>query len=244
MKKALALFGLAALGLLAYRQATAAPMQAAPTEQGASNEWEWLTYTAPVSNWWDQLTPAAFAQLEAEAAPQVQAIEQAEQVMQADRNVRAFLTAIAMAEGTEREADPYRVCYGYKHTLSSFADHPAITGEWRGERLSDAHCRGAGLSPGCVSTAAGRYQIIRPTWATIKARLKLPDFSPESQDLACIALIQGRGALADVQAGRFAQAVEKCRKEWASLPGANYGQGERTLPWLQARYAQAGGVLA
>lgn len=242
MKKAALLLGVAALGLLAYRQAAAAPVQA-PTEQGA-DDWAWLDLTAPVSNWWDQITPVAFAQIEAENAGNFQAVEQVEQGMQEQRNIDAFLTAIAMAEGTDREIEPYRVCFGYKHTIASFADHPAITGEWRGEKLSDAHCRGAGLKPGCVSTAAGRYQIIRPTWARLKVQERLPDFSPASQDAACIALIRGRGALDDVKAGRFAQAIDKCRKEWASLPGAGYGQGERSLPWLQAQYAQAGGIVA
>lgn len=160
-----------------------------------------------------------------------------------DRNTRAFLDMISVSEGTNK-GDSYRVCYGYRHTLQSFADHPAITGEWSGERLSDSMCRGAGLNPGCVSTAAGRYQIIRPTWVSCKRALGLVDFSPESQDRAAIYLIDKRGALADVKAGRVADAIEKCRKEWASLPGAGYGQGERQLSALVDAYENAGGVVA
>lgn len=160
-----------------------------------------------------------------------------------DSNTRAFLDMIATSEGTAK-GDGYRICYGYKHTLQSFSDHPAITGEWMGERLPDSMCRGAGLNPGCVSTAAGRYQIIRPTWVTCKRALGLVDFSPESQDRAAIYLIRQRGALEDVQAGRVAVAIEKCRKEWASLPGAGYGQGERKLADLVAAFESSGGVLA
>ena len=161
-----------------------------------------------------------------------------------ESNVTAFLDLIAYAEGTAGRGDGYRICYGYRHTIRNLSDHPAITGEWRGEKLSDALCKGAGLAPGCVSTAAGRYQLIRPTWAACKRALGLPDFSPDSQDQAAIYLIRQRGAIDDVRAGRVAEAVDKCRREWASLPGAGYGQGERKLSQLVAAFQDAGGVLA
>lgn len=161
-----------------------------------------------------------------------------------ESNVSAFLDLIAYAEGTAGRGDGYRICYGYRHTIKNLSDHPAITGEWKGEKLSDALCKGAGLKPGCVSTAAGRYQLIRPTWAACKRALGLSDFSPTSQDAAAVYLIRQRGAIEDVRAGRVAEAVEKCRREWASLPGAGYGQGERKLSQLVAAFQDAGGVLA
>lgn len=161
------------------------------------------------------------------------------------QNVQAFLSLIAYSEGTTaRGGDSYRVCYGYSHTIQSMADHPAVTGEWRGLPLSDAMCKGAGMRPGCVSTAAGRYQMIRPTWLTCKRALGLPDFSPDSQDRAALYLITKRGALDDVKAGRIAAAIDKCRAEWASLPGAGYGQPERRLSALLAAYSDAGGVVS
>lgn len=167
-----------------------------------------------------------------------------EQLPQPSANVPAFLAMIRKSEGTAGQSDPWAVCFGYKHTIQNFADHPAITGEWRGEPLSAAMCAGAGLGPGCVSTAAGAYQIIKPTWLNVKKKLGLPDFSPASQDAAAIELIRQRGGLGFVESGQFSQAVNACRKEWASLTGAGYGQGERSLPWLQARFIEAGGVLA
>lgn len=168
---------------------------------------------------------------------------QAEQAMSND-NVGAFLAMIASAEGTDRGADPYRVCYGYRHTIVSMADHPAVTGEWKGEKLPDAMCRGAGLAPGCVSTAAGRYQLIKPTWLSCKRALGLTDFSPASQDAAAVYLIRQRGALDHVKAGRIGEAVTACRREWASLPGAGYAQPERRLAGLLDAFTAAGGVLA
>jgi muramidase (phage lysozyme) len=149
-------------------------------------------------------------------------------------NERAFLRTIIAAEGTDKEADPYRVVFGYGHTLQDLSEHPAVTGEWRG----------AAFGNGRWSTAAGAFQIIKPTWLGVRDRLSLPDFTPASQDAAALELIRKRGALADVRAGRFVSAVNKVRKEWASMPGAGYGQGERTIEWVAAKYQQAGGQFA
>lgn len=160
--------------------------------------------------------------------------------MKAQANMVAFLAAIRYGEGTARP-DGYSVLFGGK-TFSSFADHPALLG-WAGGKLSDAICKGAGKPSGCVSTAAGAYQIIKPTWLGLKSKLGLTDFSPESQDAAAIELIRVRGALADVQAGRIADAVRKCAKEWASLPSAGYGQREVTLNNFINNFEKHGGVI-
>lgn len=162
----------------------------------------------------------------------------------ASRNIAAFLTVLQQAEGTAGRGDPYRVCYGYSHTISDMSDHPAVTGEWRGQVLSDSMCALAGFGPGCVSSAAGAYQIIKGTWLGLRNALGLPDFSPASQDAAAVELIRRRGALEDVKAGRFAQAVTKCRNEWASLPGNYAKQGQRSIGQLAEWFTNAGGVYA
>lgn len=162
----------------------------------------------------------------------------------AANNLAAFLAAIRRAEGTASAVDPYRVCFGYSHTIADLSDHPAITGEWVGQRLPDAMCQRAGFGPGCVSSAAGAYQLIKGTWRQVRDALGLADFSPLSQDMAAIELIRRRGALADAQGGRFAAAVRKCRNEWASLPGNYAGQGQRSMDQLAAWYAGAGGSFA
>ncbi len=157
-----------------------------------------------------------------------------------DTNTRAFLSMIAAAEGTDLRSDPYRVCFGYRHTIQSFTDHPAVTREWTGESIAHLGSQYAGM----VSTAAGRYQIIRATWLSARRALGLADFSPMNQDAAACWLIRNRGAMGDVQAGRIEAAIGKCKAEWASLPGAGYGQPERKLSTLLAKYETAGGVLA
>jgi muramidase (phage lysozyme) len=144
------------------------------------------------------------------------------------KNVSAFLQTIRVSEGTSG-SDGYSILVGGGH-FDSFADHP--------RRLVYI------ASIGTNSSAAGAYQILRRTWDGVAAKLSLPDFSPASQDRAAVELIRERGALADVRAGRFADAVTKCRKEWASLPGAGYGQRENSLASLQGAYVNAGGNLA
>lgn len=145
-----------------------------------------------------------------------------------NQNEQAFLWAIRVSEGTSGP-DGYRTLVGGS-LFSSMADHPRV--------LIDLP------NLGIKSSAAGAYQIIRRTWDGVAGKLGLTDFSKESQDAAALELIRQRGALADVRAGQFAVAIDKCKKEWASLPGAGYGQHENTLARLQSAYTTAGGYLA
>lgn len=148
-------------------------------------------------------------------------------------NQRAFLNMIAWSEGTDdgRHATKF---HGYDvvvggSLITCFDHHP--------RKLVQ-------LSPTLRSTAAGRYQFIWPTWKALVGLLNLPDFSPHSQDLACLELLRECGALPFIGNGQFAQAVEKARKIWASLPGAGYGQRENKLASLQAVYQRSGGTVA
>lgn len=145
-----------------------------------------------------------------------------------NRNLRAFLRAIRFAEGTAG-ADGYRMHFGGS-LFASFADHPrrAITARLGGREIT--------------STAAGAYQFLERTWDDVRG--SLPDFSPASQDMAAARLIRRRGALGDVYAGRFAEAVRKCAREWASLPGSPYGQPTKTLDALAGVYLSNGGFYA
>jgi muramidase (phage lysozyme) len=141
------------------------------------------------------------------------------------KNLSAFLLMIQYAEGTIGP-NAYRMMYGGQ-LLNDYSRHPnkAITRN------------------GITSTAAGAYQFLYSTWAGLQKDLKLPDFSPSSQNRGAIELIKRRGALEDVFAGRFTLAIYKCRKEWASLPGAGYGQQERSMKSLALVYVKAGGNL-
>ena len=141
-------------------------------------------------------------------------------------NVQAFLRVIRAGE-TSQEDVAYRMMFG-GGLFEGFEHHPNIVNQ----------------AAGLKSTAAGAYQFLYSTWQGLVAKYNFPDFSPYSQDCGAIALIAGRGALDDVQAGRFDEAVLKCNKEWASLPGSPYGQPTRTLSSLREVYVSYGGTLA
>lgn len=128
-------------------------------------------------------------------------------------NVRAALDTIAKAEGVKFG---YYTMYG-NTKITSLKEHPnrAIT-KW-----------------GITSTAAGRYQFLFKTWTAIAKRLKLDSFSPENQDIAALYLIDEKGAISDIKKGDPVSAFYKIRKIWASLPGAGYGQGERTETYIK-----------
>ena len=47
-----------------------------------------------------------------------------------------------------------------------------------------------------------------------------------------------------VQAGQFAEAIERCHDIWASLPGSRSGQPQATLATLTQFYTSNGGGFA
>lgn len=144
-----------------------------------------------------------------------------------NQNLRAFLDMIAASEGTRGHGDDgYNVIVG-GDLFTGYADHP--------RKLVVLNNRGL------KSTAAGRYQVLARYWDVYRLLLKLPDFSPASQDAVASQMIREQGAMSDVLAGRFSMAVYKCRRIWASLPGAGYGQHENELADLRAIYVGAGG---
>lgn len=146
-----------------------------------------------------------------------------------NENRKAFLDMIAFSEGTKGHGDDgYNVLVGGK-LFVGYEDHP--------RKLIV-------LSPKLKSTAAGRYQLLSKYFDFYKEKLKLSDFSPASQDAIAIQQIRECRALDDVDVGRFNAAVYKCRKIWASLPGAGYGQHENKLEDLRKVYADAGGAFA
>jgi muramidase (phage lysozyme) len=146
----------------------------------------------------------------------------------ASENVRAFLQVIRAGE-TSHQQDAYRTIVGGGR-FDSFADHPRQLVEVK--------------SLGVRSTAAGAYQFLSRTWDECAKALELPDFTPASQDLAAVFLIRRRRALVDAMAGRLQDAIAKCCREWASLPGSPYGQPTRTLRQAIDTFRAFGGVLA
>lgn len=146
-------------------------------------------------------------------------------------NLKAFLDMLAVSEGTVKFGDQhgYNVIVGGT-LFSDYSDHPRVK----------VHLPRLGI----YSTAAGRYQVLARYFDAYKAQLKLPDFSPASQDAIALQQIAERRATEAIIAGDFDTAVARCRNIWASLPGAGYGQHEHNLGFLRGEFVKAGGVLA
>lgn len=152
--------------------------------------------------------------------------------MDKNTQLRAFLDLIAYSEGTDNGRQPtnnhgYDVIVGGK-LFYDYSKHPGVYVK---------------LNPRLTSSAAGRYQILEKFAKHYMKQLKLPDFSPDSQDKIAIQLIKECKALDDIYAGRIHSAVYKCRSRWASLPGAGYGQHEQKIEKLIAVFKEAGGVV-
>lgn len=160
-----------------------------------------------------------------------------------DPNVQAFLRVIRAGESSQ-DVTAYWWLYGStvaKPILATgLADHPRVKTY---EKYDGQFIKNGELD---YTTAAGAYQIVASTWdSTIQTALRLPDFSPESQDLAAVYLLLFRKALDHVLAGRFEQACIACRQEWVSMPGANVGdQPTKSAASALAVFRKYGGKLS
>ena len=155
-------------------------------------------------------------------------------IYRANHNVSAFLHAIRLGEGTTGE-EGYRTLVGGE-LFDDFTWHPF-------DRPNDPRPLVWLPRYGVYSSAAGAYQIIRPTWRNLVRLYSFPDFTPDMQDRAAIALIDGRRALDEVIAGDVEKAIFYCRMEWASLPGSPYGQRTENVDRVIAEYEKWGGIV-
>lgn len=143
-------------------------------------------------------------------------------------NVRAFLHAIRLGEGTSDDKGYLRIVGG--DHFDHFLDHPRAPRWIRRYKV--------------WSTAAGAYQIIAKTWDGLCRQYQFEDFSPQCQDEAAVALIAEKRALRHVKAGRIEQAIALLGGVWASLPGSNAGQRIEPMQDVLAEYVKHGGVIA
>lgn len=145
-------------------------------------------------------------------------------------NVQAFLQTIRWSEGTS-EADGYNYLFGSSpHNTLRFSNY-------------SKHPNNLQTHNGISSTAAGAYQILFKTWQIIQNLLKLPDFSPHSQDIAAIDLISGQDSLMLIVNGHFTEAIQRCSTIWASFPGNDYNQPEHKIAALKAVYTANKGIV-
>jgi muramidase (phage lysozyme) len=149
-------------------------------------------------------------------------------------NVIPFLDMIAQSEiGAQMLADSddgYNVLVGSTPdnilTFDSYAKHPDVF-----NKVLD-------------SSAAGRYQIVYLYWPYYQKLLKLPDFSPLSQDRYAIQQLDECRALPFLGNGNLAGAIACTAHLWASFPGNRAHQHQHAFDWLQDAFTTAGGHLS
>jgi muramidase (phage lysozyme) len=149
----------------------------------------------------------------------------------ADRNVGAFLKAIAEAEGggydfkygavKGKRNDPWR--------FSDFSTHP-----------------GPGF--GGSTTAAGMYQITIATWRQHAGKMGLTDFTPLTQDLIAVEILRSLRVIEKIKGGDIAGAIGPAANTWAALPmGPGLGNASPPQPFVKYEvffhtYQAAGGT--
>lgn len=122
---------------------------------------------------------------------------------------RRALDIIAASENAD-----YNTTFG-GGTFDDFSRHPNIQRKFK---QKDGKTSSSG--------AAGRYQFLKGTWNDLQEKLGLKDFSPRSQDIGALALLDqargsgGKSALELALEGNYQGMVEKAGNIWASFPSA------------------------
>ncbi|WP_233979552.1 glycoside hydrolase family 24 protein [Pectobacterium versatile] len=140
-------------------------------------------------------------------------------------NARSYLDAISRAEGTSGYMNSgYHTMFGGGQ-VASLADHPR---QLKNFQQTDGTWN--------KTSAAGRYQFTQKSWDEAAAAMGLNDFSPQSQDMAALWLIQRAGQLDNVLNGDFMTATNNLGGVWASLPSSPYAQPKRSQAEMEAYY--------
>lgn len=149
----------------------------------------------------------------------------------ADRNVAAFIKAIAVAEGGGYDFK-YGAVKGKRNDPWRFSDYSTHPGPGRGGS----------------TTAAGMYQINRVTWQDHGGKMGLTDFSPKTQDLIAVEMLRAIGVIEKIKAGDVAGAMPPAAVKWAALPkGPGLNSARSDQPFMAyeeffRHYQAAGGT--
>jgi muramidase (phage lysozyme) len=141
-----------------------------------------------------------------------------------ESNLMAMGNIVASSEGTIKASvkDPYAVGFGFR-PIDTNAPHDGVRVPFTVNGKKD------------FTTAAGKYQFIKPTWDDYLKANKKPlnsPMTPENQEDAFRWLLKRRGAYDAAAAGDFSTAIEKLGKEFASLPTSTSGQPKRSWEYV------------
>ena len=146
------------------------------------------------------------------AAEQMANLLHEDQASLATPNVRAFIRAIAMAEGGDYNLK-FGGVKGRKNDPWSFSDYSTHPGAGKGGSI----------------TAAGMYQINEGTWRESGGKIGLHDFSPGTQDLLAVEILRELHVIQAIKEGDLATALSAASRRWAALPQGP-GLGNRYPP--------------
>lgn len=153
-------------------------------------------------------------------------------------NQKAFLDTIAWSEiGQDLIAVSDN---GYNVIVGSTAENPDLFNSYTDHPRKEVWLSKLNVN----SSAAGRYQLLSRYFDAYKKQLDLPDFSPESQDSIALQQIRECHAINQIDAGSFDDAISRCARIWASLPGSTYKQHTNSIEILRTSFTNAGGVIS
>lgn len=150
-----------------------------------------------------------------------------------NQNLIKFLSLVGISEGTS--TSPITKNNGYDVIVTS-VNGPSIFTDYSTHPFENRPPLVVRLVPRVLSDAAGRYQIMLHNFDVYKVQLKLPDFSPASQDKIALQMIGERHATTLIEAGNIEAAIEACSNIWASFPGNTYGQNPHQMSDLISKW--------
>ena len=146
-------------------------------------------------------------------------------------NIKAFISAIAAAEGGD-----YNLKFGGvkgkkndKWQFSDYKTHPGTGSDGK-------------------TTAAGMYQINKSTWKEMGDRMGLSDFSPATQDLLAVEILRSIHVIDCIVEGDINTALKAASRRWAALPqgpneGGRYDQSYMDYDEFITTYKRRGGSV-
>ncbi|ANE51374.1 RHS repeat-associated core domain-containing protein [Flavisolibacter tropicus] len=156
-------------------------------------------------------------------------------ISNAELNTRAFLSTLKQTENHGNDPLPYNAMHGFiKGKLKTFTDksYEEAPEEYKNHPYE-------GKKGG---TAAGAYQLLRPTFnAQKKSNPLVKDFGPNGQDYAVLGILNTPGidALEPIKAGDLNTAIKRLIKDkwgntqFASLPGGGQEASDMTMDKLK-----------
>lgn len=97
-----------------------------------------------------------------------------------------------------------------------------------------------GPGQGGITTAAGLYQITKPTWQDHGVNgMGLTNFAPETQDLIAVSILRRRGVIEKIKEGDIEAGVSEASRQWAALPKGRGEPGRYKQPYVRFDHFEA-----